>query len=149
MDSLESEDEREKKSKLEEMTEGKSTRPSEDAMFLRTEIIDAIKRSDEKMEAYSKKQTKTWTSSTEQWKITKTDEQMDTFLRTITVTVGTQLHGMNSTIAKVKEEEDDRYRQINERMTKTERNILDMDEKYENRNEEPRGTHVDRIRVKL
>ena len=55
MDSLESEDEREKKSKLEEMTEGKSTRPSEDAMFLRTEIIDAITRSDEKMETYSKK----------------------------------------------------------------------------------------------
>ena len=48
MDSLESE-EREKKRKLEEMFEGKSTRPSDDAMFLRSEIIDALKkRSDEK-----------------------------------------------------------------------------------------------------
>ena len=53
---------------------------------------------------------------------------------------------MNSTIAKVKEEEDDRYRQINERITKKEKKILDMDDKNENRNEEPRGTHVDRNR---
>ena len=41
MDSPESEDEREKK---------RTTRPSEDVMFLRREIIDAITRSDEKME---------------------------------------------------------------------------------------------------
>ena len=46
MDSLGSE-EREKKRKLEEMREGKSTRPSGDAMFLRREIIDALRRSDE------------------------------------------------------------------------------------------------------
>ena len=58
----------------------------------------------------------------------KTDEKMDTFLRTITDTVGTQLHGMNSTIVKMKEEEDDRYRQINERITNIEKKILDMDE---------------------
>ena len=31
------------------MSEGKSTRPSDDAMFLRREIFDATKRSDEKM----------------------------------------------------------------------------------------------------
>ena len=80
---------------------------------------------DGKMENYSK----------------KTYEKMDTFLRTITDTVGTQLHGMNSTIVKMKEEEDDRYRQLNERIKKEEKKILDMDE---NRNEEPRGTHVDR-----
>ena len=46
MDSLESEDEREKKRKLGEMSEGKQTRTSDDAMFLRREIIDAIRRSD-------------------------------------------------------------------------------------------------------
>ena len=42
MDSLEAEEEREKKRKLEEMCEGKSTRPIDDAMFLRREIIYAL-----------------------------------------------------------------------------------------------------------
>ena len=74
----------------------------------------------------------------------KTYEKMDTLLRT----VGTQLHGMNSTIVKMKEKEDDSYRQINEIITNIEKKILDMDEKYENKNEEPRGTHVDRNQVK-
>ena len=54
-ESLESEDERtiadEKKRKL----EGKSTRPSEDAMYLRREIIDAIKRTNEKIGPTRKK----------------------------------------------------------------------------------------------
>ena len=40
------------------MIESKSTRPNEDAIFLQREIIDAITRSEEKMETYSKKQTK-------------------------------------------------------------------------------------------
>ena len=79
MDTLETEDEREKKRKLEEMCEGKSTRPSEDAVFLRKEIIDALERSDEQMESYSK----------------KTDEKMVNFLQTITQSVGTQLLGTN------------------------------------------------------
>ena len=58
-----------------------------------------------------------------------TYEKMDTFLRTITDTVGTQLHGMNSTIVKMKEEEDDRYKQVNGKITNKEKKILDMDEK--------------------
>ena len=90
MDTLETEEEREKKRKLEEMCEGKSTRPSEDAVFLRKEIIDALERSDEQMESYSK----------------KTDEKMVNFLQTITQSVGTQLRGMNSTIEKMKEEDE-------------------------------------------
>ena len=52
MDTLESEEDREKRRKLEETCEGKQTRPSEDAMFLRKEVVDALKRSDEKMESY-------------------------------------------------------------------------------------------------
>ena len=44
MDTTETEEEREKKSKLEELCHGKSSRPSEDAMFLRKDIIDAIRR---------------------------------------------------------------------------------------------------------
>ena len=43
MYSFESEEAREKR-KLEEISESKSTRPSDDTMFLRREIIDAIKR---------------------------------------------------------------------------------------------------------
>ena len=65
MDTLESEENREKKRKLEETCEGKLTRPSEDAMFLREEIIDAFKRSFETMDSYSR----------------KTDEKMETFLQ--------------------------------------------------------------------
>ena len=48
MDTLESEEEREKKRKLDEASEGKLTRPSADALFLRKEIIDVLKRSKEK-----------------------------------------------------------------------------------------------------
>ena len=53
---------------------------------------------------------------------------MDIFLQTIKDSVGTQLHGMNSTIAKMKEEDDDRYKLINQRIMNMERIILDMDE---------------------
>ena len=105
----------------------KTTRPSEDAMFLRKEIIDALKRSDEKMESYSR----------------KTDETMEKFLQQISDTVGAQLPGMNSAIVKMKEE-DDRCKQINERFTDIEKKILDKDKKYESMSEESKGAHVDR-----
>ena len=58
---------------------------------------------------------------------------MENLLRKITDSVGTQLQGMNSTIVKKKEEQDDRYKQFNERITNMERKILDMDENYEDR----------------
>ena len=52
------------------------------------------------------------------------------------------MQGMNSSIVKMKEEGDDRYKQFNERITNIEK-ILDMDEKYENRSEVIQGEHVD------
>ena len=55
----------------------------------------------------------------------KTDEKMDKFLQTITDSVGTQLRGMNSTIVKMKEGEDDRYKQISKRIMNMEKQILD------------------------
>ena len=55
MDTLESEEERAKR-RLEKMCEGESTRPSVDAVFLRNEIIDALKRSDERMQFTRRKQ---------------------------------------------------------------------------------------------
>ena len=76
------------------MSGSKSTRPSDDAMFLGRETIDAIKRSDEKMETYSKKLTKKMDTSDETMEnySKKTDEKMDNFLQTIKDSVGTQLH---------------------------------------------------------
>ena len=68
---------------------------------------------------------------------------MEKFLQQISDSVGAQLHGMNSSIVKMKEEGDDRYKQINERFTKKEKKILDMDKKYESKIEEIKGTHVD------
>ena len=58
----------------------------------------------------------------------KTDEMLEKFLQ-VTSTVGSQIRGMNSSVVKVKEEGDDRYKQFNERITNIERKILDMDEK--------------------
>ena len=81
----------------------KLTRPSEDVLFFRKEKIDALKRSDEKR---------------------RKDGQVSAD------SVGTQLHGINSTIVKMKEE-DDRCKQIIERITNMEKKILDMDEKSE------------------
>ena len=48
MDTLESEEDRDNKRKLAEVSEGKLTRPSEDALFLKKEVIDSLKKSEEK-----------------------------------------------------------------------------------------------------
>ena len=45
---------------------------------------------------------------------------MEKFLQ-ITSTAGNQIQGMNSSIVKMKEEGDDRYKQFNERITNIER----------------------------
>ena len=116
-----------KKRKLEEMSEGKSTRPSENAMFLRRETIDTITKSDEKMGTYSE----------------KAGGKVDKLLQTINDSVGSQLNGINTTIAKMKEECDDRYKQINERIANMEKKISDIVEKCENRNDEPNRAQDD------
>ena len=88
------------------------------------EVDEKQKKFDERLDNYTK----------------KADDMMDKFLQ-ITSSVGTQIQGMNSSIVKMKEE-DDRYKQFNERITSKEK-ILDMDDKYENRSEETKGEHVD------
>ena len=50
---------------------------------------------------------------------------------------------MNTTIAKLREKDDDRYKQINERIANMEKNISNMDKKCENRNDEPKRAHDD------
>ena len=78
----------------------------------------------------------------------KNDEKMDTLLQKVTDSVGTQLQGMSSTIVKVKEEEDDRYKQISERIMNMKR-ILDIDENTKTEVTNP-GEHKEtRIKVRL
>ena len=113
-------------------------------MYLRRDILEALKRSDEKMDSYSSKIDEKMESYSR-----KTDERMDDFSRTadevlenfmlVTSTDRNQIQGMNSSIVKMKEEGDDRYKQFNERITNIERKILDMDEKYENRIDQNQG----------
>ena len=65
MDTHETEEDREKKRKLEEEKEGKMTKPNDDTVYLRRDILEALERSDEKwkllkkdrrkIESYSKK----------------------------------------------------------------------------------------------
>ena len=125
-DSSETEEKREKKRKLEETSKGKSTRTSEESIFQQEGIIDAIRKSDEKMEKYSR----------------KSDEKMDKFLQTVTDSVGTQLHGLNSTIVKMKEE-DDKYKQIIEKLMNMEKKILDIHENVKTEVAKPGGAHGD------
>ena len=56
---------REKKRKLVEGKEGKMTKPNEDTAYLKRDIMDKLRRSDEKMDSYSK----------------NTDERMNDFSR--------------------------------------------------------------------
>ena len=55
----------------------------------------------------------------------KADEMMEEFLQ-ITSTVGILIHGMNSSIVKMKEQGDDRYKQFNERITNIEKSWIWM-----------------------
>ena len=60
MDTHETEEDREKKRKLDEGKEGKMTKPNDDMAHLKRDIMEALKRSDEKMDSYSRKPMKKW-----------------------------------------------------------------------------------------
>ena len=79
----------------------------------------------------------------------KTDELLEKFML-VTSTVGSQIQGMNSSIAKMqetnekmKEEEENKFNQFDARIVSVERKIVDMDKKYENRSEVIKKEHVD------
>ena len=55
MDTHETEEDREKKRKQEEGKEGKAMKSNDDMIYLKRDIMEALKRSDEKMESYSRK----------------------------------------------------------------------------------------------
>ena len=50
----------EKKRKLDEGKEGKMTKPNEDMAHLKRDMMEALKKSDEKMECYSRKTDEKW-----------------------------------------------------------------------------------------
>ena len=77
-----------------EVSEGKLTRPSEDELFSMKEIIDALRKSEDQ--------------TTTRWKRS---------YKKNSDSVGAHLHGMNSSIVKMKEG-DDRYKQISEKIKK-------------------------------
>ena len=52
----------------------------------------------------------------------KADDMMEKFLQ-VTSAVGNQIQGMNSSIVKMKQEGDDRYKQFNERITNMEKSL--------------------------
>ena len=62
-DTHETEEDKEKKRKLEEGKEGKATKPINDMVYLKRDIMEALKRSDEK--ATQERQTKEWMTSQE------------------------------------------------------------------------------------
>ena len=78
----------------------------------------------------------------------KTDEKMDKYLQTIKDSVGTQLHGRNTTTAKMKDG-DDRYKQINERIANMEKRISVIDEKMKIEMTNPTEPMTTRIKAKL
>ena len=58
MDTHETEEDREKKRIVEEGKEGKMTKPNDDTVYLRRDIMEALKRSDEKWKATQERLTK-------------------------------------------------------------------------------------------
>ena len=71
----------------------------------------------------------------------ETDEKMEKCLQKIGDTVGSKLQGMNTTIVKMKEEGDDRYKQISERIANMEKRISDIDEKLRKQKAVATGFH--------
>ena len=60
MDTHETEEDREKKRKLEAGKEGKARKPNDDMVYLKRDIMEALKRSDEKWIATKEKPMKKW-----------------------------------------------------------------------------------------
>ena len=104
----ETEEDREKKRKLDEGKEGKAMTSNDDMICLKRDIMEALKRSDEKMESYSRKIDEKKESYSK-----NTDERMDDFSRKademlekfmmVTNTVGSQIQGMKTSIVSMQE----------------------------------------------
>ena len=148
MDTHETEEDREKKRKLDEGKEGKMTKANEDMAHLKRDIMEAFKKSDEKMDSYSRKtdeKIESYSKRTEERMndfSSKADDLLEKFMK-IPNTVGNKIHGMNSSIVKLqetnekmKEGGENKFNKIDERFMDMEKKILDLAKKYENRCEE-------------
>ena len=143
MDTHETEEDREKKRKLDEGKEGKATKPSDDIAHLRKDIMEALKKTDEKMECYSRKNEEKMIDFSK-----KADDLMERFMF-MTNSVGTQIQGMNSSIVKLhetneqmKEEGENKFNKIDERFKDMEKKMMDLDMKYKNRSDDERNGSV-------
>ena len=96
MDMHETEEDR-KKRKLDEGKEVKTTKSNDDMVHLKKDIMEALKKSDEKMECYSRKTEEKMNDFSK-----KADDLRERFM-IITNTVGTQIQCMNSSIVKLHE----------------------------------------------
>ena len=65
MDTHETEEDREKKRKLEEGDKGKATKPIDVMLYLKRDIMEALKRSDEKWIATQERPMKKWKATQE------------------------------------------------------------------------------------
>ena len=140
MDTHETEEDREKKRKLDEGKEGKATKPSEDIAHLRKDIMEALKKTDEKMECYSRKNEEKMIDFSK-----KADDLMERFMF-MTNSVGTQIQGMNSSIVKLhetnekmKEDGENKFNKIDERFKDMEKRMMDLDMNYKNRSDDERN----------
>ena len=143
MDTHETDEDREKKRKLDEGKEGKATKPSEDIAHLRKDIMEALKKTDEKMECYSRKNEEKMIDFSK-----KADDLMERFMF-MTNSVGTQIQGMNSSIVKLhetnekmKEEGESKFNKIDERFKDMEKRMMDLDMKHKNRSDDERNGNV-------
>ena len=130
------------------------TKANEDMAHLKRDIMEAFKKSDEKMDSYSRKtdeKIESYSKRNEERMndfSSKADDLLEKFMK-ITNTVGNQIHGMNSSIVKLqetsekmKEEGENKFNKIDERFMVMEKKILDMDKKYENRSGENKQENV-------
>ena len=147
---------RRKRGSLEEGKEGKMTKPDDDTAYLGRDLLEALKRSDEKWIASQEGPMKKWKATqerltkksktaqkrpTKEWTTSprKADEMLEKFML-VTNTVGSQIQGMNSSIVKmqemnekIKEEGGDRFNQFDERITNMERESWTWTKKSEQR----------------
>ena len=108
MDIHETEEDREKKRKLDEGREGNAMKSNDDLICMRRDIMEALKRSDEKMESNSIK-----TNEKQESYSKNTDERMNNFSRKaeemlekfmmVSDAVGSQIQGMKTSIVSMQE----------------------------------------------
>ena len=143
MDTRETDEDREKKRKLDEGKEGKAAKPNEDITHLKNDIMEALKKTDEKMECYSRKNEEKMVEYSK-----KADDLMERFM-IMTNSVGTQIQCMNSSIVKLhetnekmKEDGDNKFNKIDERFKDMEKRMMDLDMKQNNRSDDERNRNV-------